>query len=222
MTPKVLGLVHSVRGVVDGIHTLCSEMMPGVEMFDIVDDAARRLITIDGGLTPKTTRRVCDDIIFAAESGANLVLVTCSSFSPCVDAALPFVGVPVLKIDESMAAQAVKMGVRIGIIATATTTLGPTTSLVRSQSGLLGKKIEIEGVLVNEAYPFMMKGDLATHDRIVLEKLRALMQRSDVVVLAQASMARVAEQLALNERTVPVLSSPRGGVEHAAQVIKGL
>lgn len=222
MSPKLLGLVHSVRGVVDGVHALCDELLPGVEYCDVIDDAVRRVLTAEGGLSPKTTRRICEDIIYTAESGADVVLVTCSSFSPCVDAARPLVGVPVLKIDEPMAAQAVQIGARIGVIATANTTLGPTSNLVRAQAELAHKQVEIDGVLCSEAFGYMLKGDLTNHDRIVLEQLRSLMRRCDVVVLAQASMARVADQLAPAERTTPVLSSPRSGVARAAEVMRSL
>ena len=40
-----------------------------------------------------------------------------------------------------------------------------------------------------------------------------------MVVLAQASMARVVETLPESERTVPILSSPRLGVERVAELL---
>jgi hypothetical protein len=49
--------------------------------------------------------------------------------------------------------------------------------------------------------------------------LRRLAAEVDVVVLAQASMARVAETLPAAERPVPVLSSPRLGMERAAELL---
>jgi hypothetical protein len=41
----------------------------------------------------------------------------------------------------------------------------------------------------------------------------------DVIVLAQASMARVVESLPPADRAVPILSSPRSAVEHLARLI---
>ncbi len=45
------------------------------------------------------------------------------------------------------------------------------------------------------------------------------MAEVDVVVLAQASMARVVETLAPEEKTIPIFSSPRLGVEAARKAI---
>jgi hypothetical protein len=40
-----------------------------------------------------------------------------------------------------------------------------------------------------------------------------------VIVLAQASMARVADTLSDEERSVPVLSSPRLGMQRVARLV---
>ena len=58
----------------------------------------------------------------------------------------------------------------------------------------------------------LSKGDRAGHDAIVLGEIRALAAGVDVIVLAQASMARVLEGGRAPEITVPVLSSPELGV----------
>jgi hypothetical protein len=48
------------------------------------------------------------------------------------------------------------------------------------------------------------------------------MNRNDVVILAQASMARVADALPVDEQKIPILSSPRLAVEALAAVLVGL
>jgi hypothetical protein len=45
------------------------------------------------------------------------------------------------------------------------------------------------------------------------------MPKVDVIVLAQASMARIVETLPQSDKRLPVLSSPRLAVEHIAQVL---
>jgi hypothetical protein len=52
--------------------------------------------------------------------------------------------------------------------------------------------------------------------------LQALIERNDVVILAQASMARVAATIPQEEQTAPVLSSPRLAVERARKVLETL
>jgi hypothetical protein len=68
----------------------------------------------------------------------------------------------------------------------------------------------------------MLAGDMARHDEIVAGHLRRALQDSDVVVLAQGSMARVAEQIPAAERRVPILASPRMGIERVRDVIRQL
>jgi hypothetical protein len=41
----------------------------------------------------------------------------------------------------------------------------------------------------------------------------------DVIVLAQATMARVASALSPEERPVPILTSPRSGVRRAGEAL---
>ena len=72
------------------------------------------------------------------------------------------------------------------------------------------------------AFEAVSSGDAATHDRIVSENLVSLMDEVDVIVLAQASMARVVESMPADNRQVPILSSPRLAVEQAAGVMEQL
>jgi len=65
----------------------------------------------------------------------------------------------------------------------------------------------------------LMGGDAAKHDAMVAAALQELAGRVDVIVLAQASMARVVEGLAESGRRVPILASPPLAVEYLATVL---
>jgi hypothetical protein len=54
----------------------------------------------------------------------------------------------------------------------------------------------------------------------VKEQTLELAQRVDVVVLAQASMARVLEAMPEAERTVPILSSPHLALAQVGQLLE--
>jgi hypothetical protein len=54
----------------------------------------------------------------------------------------------------------------------------------------------------------------------VRDGVRRLAADVDVIVLAQASMARVVESMPANELTVPILASPRLGVTRAAELLR--
>jgi Asp/Glu/hydantoin racemase len=114
------------------------------------------------------------------------------------------------------------MGKRIGVAATAPTTLKPTTELVLAKAGGLQLDIKVDALLCEGAFTALSSGDTATHDRLVSQGLRELMTRNDVVLLAQASMARVADSLPAEEQKVPILSSPRLAVEALAAALANL
>jgi Asp/Glu/hydantoin racemase len=126
--------------------------------------------------------------------------------------------VPVLRIDEPMADEAVRLGSRVGVLATLRTTLEPTAELVERRGREAGKQVEVVARVCDGAFEALQAGDRERHDELVREGLRSLAAQVDVVVLAQASMARVAETAP--DVAVPVLSSPRLGMQRAAELLQ--
>ena len=65
-----------------------------------------------------------------------------------------------------------------------------------------------------------MGGDAAAHDAKVAAALKELSQQVDVIVLAQASMARVVDTLSPADKRVPILASPGIAVDYLATILK--
>ncbi|MBF9221191.1 aspartate/glutamate racemase family protein [Hymenobacter ruricola] len=216
MPTKTLGLIHTSATLVPVFQQLCAEHLPSVQVFNIVDDSLVRTITREGALTPAVARRVVGYVTSAEAGGADYVLVTCSSIGAAVEQAAGLSGVPVLRVDQPMADQAVRTGRRIGVIATLPTTLVPTADLVQRRAARAGREIELTSVLCAGAFEALMSGDGARHDAIVAAALKELVAKVDVVVLAQASMARVVDALAPADRPVPILASPGIAIRHLA------
>jgi Asp/Glu/hydantoin racemase len=196
--------------------------MPDVEVFNIVDESLLKNTIAEQKLTPTTYRRLAGYLESAEAAGADAILVTCSSIGPAVDAARPLVNVPVLRIDQAMADEAVRMGTRIGVIATLSTTLAPTAALIQASATAQGKAIELVTHLCTGAFDAVISGDTATHDRLVTAGLKEMMDKVDLIVLAQATMARVVDTLPAAEKRVPILSSPRLGVAAAKAMMAAL
>lgn len=219
MKIKKLGLVHTSATLVPVFAQLCKEKLPGVETFNIADDSLVKGIREAGSLTPTIARRVAGYIESAELAGADYILVTCSSIGPAVEAVAKQRGVPVLRVDQPMADKAVQTGRRIGVIATLSTTLEPTADLILRRAGLAGKQIELTSRLCDGAFDALMRGDGAKHDAIVAAALKEMSKGVDVIVLAQASMARVVEALPVAERQIPILASPGIAVDYLATLL---
>jgi Asp/Glu/hydantoin racemase len=118
-----------------------------------------------------------------------------------------------------MADLAVQTGKRIGVIATLSTTLEPTSDLVRRRAVVAGKEITLVSKLCEGAFDALMSGDAATHDAKVGAALKELSKEVDVILLAQASMARVVDTLDEADKKVPILASPGLAIQHLATIL---
>jgi Asp/Glu/hydantoin racemase len=219
MQQKTLGLIHTSATLVPVFQQLCSQYLPQVKVFNIVDDSLIKNVISCGELTPTNARRVVNYVGSAEVAGADFILVTCSSIGAAVEAAANLTNVPVLRVDQPMADKAVQTGKRIGVVATLSTTLQPTSDLVKRRAAVAGKTIELETVLCEGAFDALMSGDTVTHDAMVAKALRELSAKTDVIVLAQASMARVADSLSPEDKKVPILASPGIAIQHIASVL---
>jgi Asp/Glu/hydantoin racemase len=215
---KTLGLIYTAPAIVDSVTKTVFDLMPTVQKFDIIDNRIIPVILAAGGLTPKVHRIVANYVRTAEDEGADAVLVTCSSISPCVDTVKPLVSVPVFKIDDPMTDIAIEKASKIGVVATNAATLGPTSELLRAKAVSKGKNVQVTTELCKGAFEALSKKDTATHDQLVLEGIKRTAQGTDLIVLAQASMARIIPQLG-DQFKVPILTSLRSGIEQVKPLL---
>ena len=208
---KKVAVIHTSFVSVDALKDLFKEIIPEVEMINIVDDSMLREVMANGQITPAIVRRISTYVLQAEALGADAILNQCSSVGEAVDVARTMISIPYLKVDEPMAEEAVAIGGRISVIATVASTMGPSVRLIEKTADRMNKKIEIRSCLVEGALDVLMKqGDKEKHNRMVLEEVEKVVDYSDVIVLAQGSMIVLLPQL--EHIKIPVLTSPRSGV----------
>jgi Asp/Glu/hydantoin racemase len=213
-------MIHTVGGLVPVFGKLSGELLPGVETGDVVDEALLKEAIAAGSIPPATAERLEGHVRAALDEGADLVVVTCSSMGPVVDEMRARTRWPLLRIDEAMADRAIELGRRIGVVATLSTTLEPTVGLIQRRATEQGAAVEVVAQLAEGAFAALQAGEVARHDELVRDALRAVLPSVDVVVLAQASMARVADTLGDEAGTTPILASPRLGVERVGERLR--
>ncbi|MBX2879340.1 MAG: aspartate/glutamate racemase family protein [Granulosicoccus sp.] len=214
-----LALIHTGTFLASVFTDLCHKAIPDVDVFNIVDESLIKNTIAENNLSRQTSRRMVEYLKSAEEAGADAILVTCSSVGPAVEAGQQFINIPVLRVDIPMANKALSLGTKIGVVATLHTTLEPTVELIQRLSDAQGKSIELISTVCDGAFQAVAAGDTEKHDQMVAAGIRELMPQVDVIVLAQASMARAADTIAESERTAPILSSPELAVESAKEVI---
>jgi Asp/Glu/hydantoin racemase len=203
------------------INNLIAELIPDAEVLHFVDSDVLATVQRENGISRKSEERMTHLAQAAEAAGADIIFSACSSLGPALDVAARNVHTPVIKIDEAMALRAASDGTRIGVLATVPTTLGPTSDLIQAKADEMGRSITIEQRLCEGAFAVLMSGDREKHDSMIIEQATDLAENVDLIVLAQASMNRLAP--VLQEKTnLTVLSSPRMGVDYLARRVAEL
>ncbi|MCX2721154.1 aspartate/glutamate racemase family protein [Roseibium salinum] len=210
-----IALIHTVPGLIATLDALLATEMPDWTQFNILDESLLKNTIREGVLSHDTKRRLVGYVWSAVDGGADAIVVTCSSLGAAVEAARPFCPVPLFRIDQGVAEDAVARGTRIGVLATLATTLNPTTALIDAVSARNGRTgQETVSRVCEGAFDLLAAGDVAGHDAAVAAAIAELAADVDVIVLAQASMARAIEGPSGAGITCPVLTSPKLGIRH--------
>ena len=217
---RKVGMVHAGCYNVRLFNELMSEIMPDVEVVHLVDEGLPSMANIQ--LRGRVVRRLKALSSFAEESGAEVVMLTCTAFGRLVDEVKQVVSIPVLSVLEIMVEEAIKAGNRIGIFGTHPGMLASAAQVIREESAERGRKIEVKTLLCPGAFDALRRHDMATHDRIVLEHANQLMDEVDVIVVPQPSMDRVMKQVPEASRKVPILSSANKSVERLKEELNSL
>ena len=203
---KMVGLVHTTRLVLEQVHEAIEQTNERIEISHVLDEGILKRLAQQGEITSEIVAWLASMIAAAEKGGADLAIVSCSSLSPCVDEVRRKVGIPVLKVDEPMMEYAIKKATRIGLLMTNPTTEKPSRQLFEQTADRLGKKPSLSTILCPNAFAMLASGDKEGHDREVIESIELLLKETELVMLAQISMARVKGALAENVKD-RVLSS---------------
>ena len=204
--------VHTAMALVGPLTEIFKEYLPEVKLNHIADDSLIQEVIANNAVTPAVRRRLLSYYNAAADGGADVIFNTCSSVGDIADYGNGFARIPVFRIDQPMAAEAVAKAERIGVISTLPTTLDPTCRLLQNEAKKAGRKVALVEGLADGAFAAGQSGDGETHDCLIAEAAVKIADQVDLFVLAQGSMARMEQRL--SEMTgKPVLSSPVLGVK---------
>ena len=215
----IIVFIHSLVPLIGVFDRLATEQLGKVSAIHILDEPLLKKVQQQGKFLESDYERLRSHVHIAETISASIAIVTCSTFSPAVDMIRDKSSIPVLKIDENMIKRAVETGSRIGVIATASSTIQPTENALQTAASQKGKNISVTTRLVENALALLLKGDAQKHDEMVISAIQDLSTEVDLIVLAQASLARVLAQLPEEAIHIPVLASPILVLEQAREII---
>lgn len=176
---------------------------------DLLEEAEKA-----GGLTAEIAERTRAALLALCD-GADAVLLTCSTLGPSIEA-LSGLAVPILRVDEALAEQAVQDAGKVVALCAVETTLEPTRTLFERVARRTGAHVEAR--LVPGAWVAFRGGDRDRYLAIVADAAdRAVREGASKVALAQASMAGAA---GLTRNGEQPLTSPAVGLQAALKAMK--
>jgi hypothetical protein len=127
----------------------------------------------------------------ALAADSDGVLLTCSTLGPAVVPAQKVCRVPVIRVDQGLAREAVKDGGQVVVLCTAPTTLSSTQDLFEAEARATGAAIEVRRI--SDAWDdFKASRFECYYARTAEAADRAFREGVKTVVLAQVSMAAAA------------------------------
>ena len=199
-----IALIHALRHSPPPIEAAFAATWPEARLMNLLDDSLSADLAREGRLTDAMTQRFLTLARYAAGTGADGILFSCSAFAPCIEAcARDLAPLPVLKPNEAAIEEALGLGRKIGLLATFPGTL-------TSMPPEFPPGVEVVTCLAEGALAALDAGDMAAHDRLAAEASVAL-KGCDVVLLGQFSLARAAGAVA-QATGRPVVTTPGSAV----------
>ena len=216
---KTLYTINTVNNFMGMIYEpfgkVFEEKNPDVKIYNIMDDNLLVDTRTYNGMTPTIASRMLNYAKAAEASGADGVLVTCTSVNEATKFIRPLMNIPILNIEEPVAEMAVKNGKKIGILGTIPTSPAALGRVVQEKAAELGKEIELVPVVAEGAFDVLCAGDVKKHDEMVCESLEKLAKEVDVIAFSQISMSLID----LPETEVPVYRIGESGFQKIKEMM---
>ncbi len=205
-----IAVINTTAMTISGLKPHFERELSNHKILNFLDESLLPEINEAGQITESIRNRFFSLINNAALSKPDVILCACSSVGGLLEESRKFLEIPALRIDEPMIREALTLGNRIAVMATLPSTLLPTTDFLRRCAAESGKEIQIEEIVVEGAGALMSSGKTEEYKALVAEKIREAQETSQVILLAQASMAGALQVLGEPKR--PVLTSPQSGI----------
>ena len=159
----------------------------------------------EGRPSASVLRQAADELVNLGR-GAHAVLLTCSTLGPAARIAAAELDVPVMRVDEALAEQAVQDGGAVTVLCAVGSTIGPTRAIF--EEAAMGAGAEVEVRLVPGAWDLFRANRHEDYWRLVAAAAdEAADEGAVTVALAQASMSG-----AVDYARHRLLTSPRAGL----------
>jgi Asp/Glu/hydantoin racemase len=210
-----IALIHALRHSAAPIEAAFARSWPEARLMTLMDDSLSADLARAGTMPANMTDRFLTLARYAAGTGADGILFTCSAFGPCIEACQAALApLPVLKPNEAMIEEAVAHGPRIGLLAT----FAPSLETLPAEFTAARADAVISTALAQGALVALDRGEAAEHDRLAAAAAGSLAD-CDVIALGQFSLARAAAAVAAATGKT-VLTTPDSAIRKLRRLVR--
>lgn len=205
-----IALIHAVTVAIAPVMHAIAELWPEALPMNLMDDSLSADREAHEPLQPALAARIAALADYAITAGASGILYTCSAFGPAIETVKSRADIPVLTPNEAMFDEALKLGSRIGFVATFAPSVASMELEFARLAATRGIDAKLESLLVADAMHALRAGDAERHNELVAGAAASL-AHCDAIMLAHVSTS-VAYASTLERVSCPVLTSPRSAV----------
>ncbi len=212
-------LIHATPLPIAAINGCFKTLWPEANLSNLLDDSLTADLQSAGKLDQKMIDRFIALAQYAASTGTDGILFTCSAFGPAIDACKKALSIPTMRPNEAMVQEALTYGDRLALMATFEPAIAPITAEIEEYASSLGRKAIVDPIFVPGAMKAAQEGNMAKHDELVAQAASEA-KNADAVCFAQFSMTQAAEACARNSGK-PVLTTPDSAVRLMRKLLTG-
>lgn len=210
MSGKRIFLIHVTPVAVQPINEAFARLWPEALVSNLLDDSLSSDLARDGRLSESMKSRFLVLARYAAQSGADGILFTCSAFGEAIEQCQRELLIPVLKPNEAMIDEAVAQASRITIVATFAPAVDSMVEEFNEAARRNGRPLALNAIVCPAALDALRSGDAALHDRLIRDRVETF-EGSELICFAQFSMVDAAVQ-ARSATPIRILTTPDSAV----------
>lgn len=205
-----LALIHATRLAIDPVESAANQLWPEAETISILEEGLAVDRKKSKKITPALVERITELARYAERIDSDGILFTCSSFGQAIDMAANGSSIPVMRPNEAMFDAAFSYGSRIAMIFTFPSAASEIDDEFNEEASVRQSDATLNSYFCDKAFDAKSRGDGATHDSLIVS-LATGIKNTDVILLAQFSMASAAEEIR-RSINIPVLTSPESAI----------
>ena len=214
-----IGAIHALMNAIPTTQLAFDRGWPAADVAHLLDGGLyldRNLGTADDAELASRIHRL---VRYSAETGARGIIMTGSFFGEAVKQARVGMDIPVATSFEGIVERAFELERPLHVLATAPDSATLLAEELAREAADRGRELSITRQAVDGAMDALIGGDPESHDRLVLEAVRAADART-AILFAQFSMERILPGAAA-AHSAPVAGPASAGVARLRQLIAG-